>query len=618
MSELDHPLYLYFLDRELGRLAASTIEPSLTERAIKALLLATSSAFYCGFSLLWESPGIDSDLLPFVSLLVRGGVLDVVSHHTSAGDFIESRRVLYAHDAERYPMYFSDSADQRKVGIEPTQYKGDSTTGTLSQQLLAWATNPTLARSPTVAESEATASAKKAVSNVLVFRDNQAVTLSLFQQRHAGAGSQNFVSNIIQREISRLYVSHYMEYADGDIPTGIKPFDFIESEVAREFPLYDIPVLCSVLEMLGLTAFLERPWQVQQSLWQELNSWRGGYEHTEFRRVLRLLLRALAEPGGKINAFRSRYAVRSTVLGAIRNSGVSNRAVQNVNWEQVYYKLRSLVAQLRKDREFDAKFERVMHESAQNQVDVLLVVVADIERDQVLRAFESELGHDATIDFGRTKTYYNLGVLGGARVVMVQSEMGSVPPGASLSTVADACDELHPKAIITVGIAFGIDPSKQVIGDVLVSKQIHSYEPQRLATARDGSAHAISRGPTVDASVRLLDRLRSAASEWKEARVNFGLVVSGEKLVDNVEFRNQLKARFPEAIGGEMEAAGAYSAAVQRNTDWIVVKSICDWADGRKHVRKKQRQELAARNAASFVISAIKRGGFVTATSLAP
>ena len=67
----------------------------------------------------------------------------------------------------------------------------------------------------------------------------------------------------------------------------------------------------------------------------------------------------------------------------------------------------------------------------------------------------------------------------------------------------------------------------------------------------------------------------------------------------------------PEARGGEMEAAGLYTAASERNIDWIVVKGICDWADGEKQVDKRKRQLIAATNASRFSIRCLSQGGFI-------
>ena len=47
-----------------------------------------------------------------------------------------------------------------------------------------------------------------------------------------------------------------------------------------------------------------------------------------------------------------------------------------------------------------------------------------------------------------------------------------------------------------------------------------------------------------------------------------------------------------------MEAVGVHAASSRSKVEWIVIKSICDWADGNKH---KKAQPLAAKNAAEFI-----------------
>jgi hypothetical protein len=89
-------------------------------------------------------------------------------------------------------------------------------------------------------------------------------------------------------------------------------------------------------------------------------------------------------------------------------------------------------------------------------------------------------------------------------------------------------------------------------------------------------------------------------------KVCFGLILSGEKLVDNIDFRGQLREFEPEAIGGEMEGAGLYVACQDARVDWVLVKSICDWADGRKDQSKDELQRNAAHNAASFVLHVLQ------------
>jgi nucleoside phosphorylase len=57
----------------------------------------------------------------------------------------------------------------------------------------------------------------------------------------------------------------------------------------------------------------------------------------------------------------------------------------------------------------------------------------------------------------------------------------------------------------------------------------------------------------------------------------------------------------PEAIGGDMESWGVYAACHESKVEWIVLKAICDWADGNKSENKRQNQQMAAKNAAEFL-----------------
>jgi hypothetical protein len=81
-------------------------------------------------------------------------------------------------------------------------------------------------------------------------------------------------------------------------------------------------------------------------------------------------------------------------------------------------------------------------------------------------------------------------------------------------------------------------------------------------------------------------------------------------LIDDPDFKAKLQKEYPEAIGGEMEAAGAYAAAEFDKRDWIVVKAVCDYADGNKGENKQENQEIAAQNAAKLVFHVLEQGKF--------
>ncbi len=240
------------------------------------------------------------------------------------------------------------------------------------------------------------------------------------------------------------------------------------------------------------------------------------------------------------------------------------------------------------------------------RADVLLVTVTKVETEAVLEAAREQTGREVVLHDLDAKIYFDLGDVNGARVWLARSEMGAGGLGASLQTVTKALAALRPGAVIMVGIAFGVNETKQAIGDVLVAEALRLYDLQRVST-RGRQIEIIPRGDRPHASTWMLDRCRAAELSWKEAKVRFGLVFSGEKLVDNLDFREQLRALEPEAIGGEMEGAGLYVACHEAKVDWILVKALCDWADGHKNRNKSKRQSFAARNAARFVLHLLQQ-----------
>jgi nucleoside phosphorylase len=242
-----------------------------------------------------------------------------------------------------------------------------------------------------------------------------------------------------------------------------------------------------------------------------------------------------------------------------------------------------------------------MPNTSQPKVDVLVVTVNERETKAIFAAFRSVVGKDPTPIPIDKRTYWRLGNVNGAEIYHALSEMGSGGVGGMQQTVDKAIRALRPAAVFAVGVAFGVDEEDQAIGDILFSTQLQLYELQRV-----GEKETVLRGDKPHASAWLINLLNSVAwTTWSGASVRRGLMLTGEKLVDNPSLRAKLIRLVPEAIGGEMEGAGLYVSSHDHHVDWIVVKAICDWA-ANKGEDKKARQEVAAKNAAEFVVHALQ------------
>lgn len=245
------------------------------------------------------------------------------------------------------------------------------------------------------------------------------------------------------------------------------------------------------------------------------------------------------------------------------------------------------------------------------QPKVGLLVATETERQAVLKRMRPP-GKKRTLlqVYAGSNTCF-VGRLGVTDIVLCMTAMGSVGRDASTVVTSEVISSWELEAVIMVGIAFGKDPAKQEIGSVLVSDRIVSYEPQRL-----GKESSEDRGSQTLAGSVLLNRFRNVvgwhftAPGGRQCGFQVGPILSGEKLVDNPEFKNSLFERFPTAIGGEMEGAGVAAAAERNRRQWIVAKAICDWGDGTK---TKHHQEFAAASSVDLVAHVLNQPGALDA-----
>ncbi|MEU4236394.1 hypothetical protein [Actinoplanes sp. NPDC026619] len=239
---------------------------------------------------------------------------------------------------------------------------------------------------------------------------------------------------------------------------------------------------------------------------------------------------------------------------------------------------------------------------------VAIVVVNEIESRAVEDAFAARSPGSAPVP-GRagTKAVTRLGTLGGANVVLAQSEQGTVGAGSMPWTVDNVIKQLDPAFLVLTGVCYGlnsrvIDGGDQEIGDVVVATQLRAVEHRKVTTGAGGSPYEIIRGPSPETASDLLSHARVAA-RGRAPAIHFGPVLSLNTLVNDATERARLRALGEEAEAGEMEATGMYAAAAQAKCDWILVKGISDWGVG----KTDNDQAAAARNAADFVTDLIAR-----------
>lgn len=237
--------------------------------------------------------------------------------------------------------------------------------------------------------------------------------------------------------------------------------------------------------------------------------------------------------------------------------------------------------------------------------DYLLLVATDSELE-ALRTAAVMRGLDFAETSGRFGTYYAMG----PRAIAVKTEMGPLSYGGSASRALHYQAETQATALISVGMAFGIDSTRQRIGDVLISTMVLPYDNKDVRAAQGGHKYDYSRVKAFPAKQSLLTLLRRAADTdtWR-TKVHFGALLSGASRIFEASYRDTLakgcKRKGEPVIGGEMEGVGLLSVSPREAPTWIIAKGICDFADEHRDCTISTSRPLACTNAAVLVLDAI-------------
>lgn len=250
-------------------------------------------------------------------------------------------------------------------------------------------------------------------------------------------------------------------------------------------------------------------------------------------------------------------------------------------------------------------------------IQFLFVTAAPIEKESFKKKMKPVNNSEKTQYIGRLLTY-NIGFLGNYLVAHVHCEQqGSLKPDAAMLTIKNAYEEMKPNCVIMVGIAYGANEEKQKIGDILISKKVQPYNSIRVSTSKTGKIKKDDRNICVKPGRSILNQFEHFQFSDGNICIHCGTILSGEELIDNLKYKNYLINKFSNSnkdwnnedkiIGGEMEGVSLSSVlSSEENQNWIVIKSICDWADGEKAKNKKERQSIAANNATNFCFEFFK------------
>ena len=196
-----------------------------------------------------------------------------------------------------------------------------------------------------------------------------------------------------------------------------------------------------------------------------------------------------------------------------------------------------------------------------------------------------------------------LGVFAGYKAAIVWTEQGA-------SCEEDVRKVLswfpNTKALLGVGVAYGMNRDAGNVCDVLVAKQIADFGDR--PRVQEGGIY--SRGDVIGTRATLRNVFCKDNTGWhfpcsktgREAKVVVGQLASGPFLLDDAAVKKRIQEQFKFAKGGEMEGWVLYTHIMTDYPDLevIIIKGVADYADGEKDGRWQLTAAMAAANYTHF------------------
>lgn len=185
-----------------------------------------------------------------------------------------------------------------------------------------------------------------------------------------------------------------------------------------------------------------------------------------------------------------------------------------------------------------------------------VIIAMDIEYRQMRDAIGGETGR-----------------LGNNDIVLWRCGVGKV--NAAVGTMR-LIQQHHPDAIISTGLAGGIDPQMRVM-DVLAATQCVYHDVDCGGISQDGPCvlgQVQGLPARYDADPRLLDGALQVPAT--DERLVTGLICTGDQFITDRERQNTIKRHFPDGLACDMESAAIAQTCYLMKVPFLSLRVISD------------------------------------------
>ncbi|HIE0660149.1 TPA: hypothetical protein ACXJEZ_002665 [Providencia rettgeri] len=152
-------------------------------------------------------------------------------------------------------------------------------------------------------------------------------------------------------------------------------------------------------------------------------------------------------------------------------------------------------------------------------------------------------------------------------------------------------NKISPALLCLVGFCWG-SPNKTKIRDIILSNHVISINNKKqeksILSYRDSEYLSNIKIPS-----HIEDKLKKTIHNIK-----IGKITSMETLLSNTQERDNILAKLPDILGGEMEAFGFIPIIQSDNIPWLILKTVSDFGDD--NVTRTEQNTAAQTSAASI------------------
>ncbi|MCV2526007.1 MAG: 5'-methylthioadenosine/adenosylhomocysteine nucleosidase [Candidatus Lightella neohaematopini] len=172
------------------------------------------------------------------------------------------------------------------------------------------------------------------------------------------------------------------------------------------------------------------------------------------------------------------------------------------------------------------------------------------------------------------------GNIGTIKVVIIKTGVGKV--SASLGTTI-LINYFSPNLVINIGLAGSLVPYIKKY-NLVISQSTCYYDVN--VTAFGYKIGQIPKHPLMFNSPKNILSIAKLSSK-KEKNIFFGLIVSGDSFINDINILNNIRSKFPKALVVDMESTAIAQVCYRFSIPCISIKQVSDYANNKANIEFK-------------------------------